>query len=902
MRGRVPGGARDAGARPEGDRPLTLQPDRTLSHYRLVEKIGEGGMGVVWKALDTTLDREVAVKVLPETFSGDPDRVARFEREAKLLASLNHPNIATLHGFDRSEKTGFLVMEFVPGESLARRIGKGPIPLEEALPVLLQISEGLEAAHEKGVIHRDLKPANIRLTPEGRAKILDFGLAKAFAAESEADPDASRSPTLTAAATQRGEVMGTAAYMSPEQARGRPVDRRADIWAFGCVLYEVLAGRRVFTGETVSDTLAAVLRGEPEWEAIPAGTPAAIRTLLRRCLDRDPKRRLRDIGEARVVIQDALGGAGEEEAITAAPAEPARRARPAILLAAGVVLGAALASLVAWSVLAPSAPAESPLRKFELEVENANPSPVISPDGGRIAYSEGGRLWIRDLDHLEPREIPGSDGGAAPFWSPGGDWLGYSASGRLWKVPSSGGEPAAISDLPQGIDRSAGGAAWGADGTIVFTTGNTGLLRVPAQGGDPEPFLEPGSDEVDFHNVSALPGGRGWLFVVHAREGSSGETLDLYADGERKEIHHLSGQVLFRPVYAPTGHILYRRFGTNPGIWALPFSLSSLEATGRPFLVAAGGRSPSVASDGTLVYVGSGSVSSQLVWVDREGNVESRIGEPQRFTFPALSPDGRRVAVVSVGGSAQDIWTYDVATGARTRLTFEEGAEMFPAWSPDGKQIVYTSGAQVGAETVLKMKASDGSGEWRELVSGFAASFSPDGRFLAYVELNEEGSPDLMCLPLDGEGEPRPLLRTEYNEMFPQVSPDGRYVAYQSNESGTYEIYLTGFPVGEGKWQVSVQGGLTPRWSRSGDEIFFFEGHDMMAVQVATEPSLRLGTPRRLFTHEPAGFPVFEGLTEGFDVSSDGERLVMVTSAAGVDGRTRITVVQNWFAEFRERE
>ncbi|MFQ5930211.1 MAG: protein kinase, partial [Acidobacteriota bacterium] len=491
---------------------------KTISHYRVLEKLGEGGMGEVYRAEDTNLGREVAIKVLPDLFAQDPQRLARFEREAKLLASLNHPNIAAIHSFEHADGLHFLVLELVEGETLAERVAKGPLPVEEALEICRQVAEGAEAAHEKGVIHRDLKPANVKITPEGQVKVLDFGLAKALEGETPA-ADISHSPTLTEEMTRSGVILGTAAYMSPEQARGKAVDKRADIWAFGCVLYEGLVGRQVFGGETVTDIIGAIVHKEPDWNVLPEKTPWNIRALLRRCLEKDPDLRLRDIWDVRIEIKQALSGAVEKLPDLAVARQPVWTLRRTLLLVSGMVLVTAVAGVIGW-ILKPAP--ELPLHKFELAVDSLEAgieTPLaVSPDGKKVVYVSAGRLWIRELDQLEPRQLSRSEEARLPFWSPDSAFVGYVAAGKLWRVPVSGGESTTISDLQGGLVGGAG-ATWGSNGQIVFSRGGTGLLEVSARGGDPQPLLElDPKSEGDFHQPHFLPDGRGVLFVVHRKQ------------------------------------------------------------------------------------------------------------------------------------------------------------------------------------------------------------------------------------------------------------------------------------------------------------------------------------------------------------------------------------------------
>jgi serine/threonine protein kinase len=870
---------------------------KTLSNYEVREQIGAGGMGEVYLARDTRLGRDVALKLLPPVFSGDPERVGRFEREAKLLASLNHPHIGAIHGLERAGSNHFLVLELVDGEDLSQRLGRGPFEIEEALALALQITQALEAAHEQGVVHRDLKPANVKVTPEGRVKVLDFGLAKALETDGAPD-DISHSPTvLHTGGTVQGVILGTAAYMSPEQARGKAVDRRADIWAFGCVLYEMLTGRQTFEGETVSDTLASVLKSEPDWSALPDGIPAAVRRLLRRCLEKDPRRRLRDIGEARIVLENVIEGRADEEVPLAAAATPPGKPTTWRLALAGLAILVPLAALASW-MLKPSGP-EPPLRKFDVTSEDASDDPPhdarISPDGRSVAFVRGDRLWVRDLDQLESREMDGTDGALAPFWSPDGTHLGYLASSRIWKIPVGGGRPVSVCDA-QGDFVGGRGGTWAADDRIVFSRGNTGLLEVPAVGGDATVLLElDASKESDLHQPCFLPDGKSVLFVVHRLEGGP-DTIDLLTENGRKRLLQLPGQIVWDPVYSGTGHILFHRSPTNAGIWALPFSHSKLEVTGEAFLVTPDGDEPSVSQDGTLAMRrGGGALRRQLVWVNREGQVEEVLSEPlQGVITPVLSPDGRRAAYSASEGENRDIWINDLARGTRTRFTFEASIEWSPAWSADGGRVAWS-----GIGGSIMWKAADGTGAIDTLARGMGPSFTKDGTRMVYSLQGENTRTDLWYVELDAKEEPVVFLQTPARERNPDVSPDGEYVAFESNETGRNEIYIKRFPSGEGKWQVSVNGGFWPRWSGSGDRLFFREGESIMEVDVTFEPSLTLGTPREVFSGGESDLVMAGWLA--YDVTADGNRFLMLQDVTPEDTHATVTVVQNWFSEFASK-
>jgi tRNA A-37 threonylcarbamoyl transferase component Bud32/dipeptidyl aminopeptidase/acylaminoacyl peptidase len=881
-----------------------MDAGQELLHYRLVEKIGEGGMGVVWKALDTTLSREVALKILPEAFAADPERLARFEREAKFLASLNHTNIATLHGLHEAAGVRFLTMELVEGEDLSRVLARNPISVGDALNVASQVADALEAAHEAGVVHRDLKPANIQITPQGQVKVLDFGLAKAFESDpASGDPASSLSPTMTSAGTMVGVLLGTAGYMSPEQAKGKSVDRRADIWAFGVVLLEMLTGKRTFHGETVSETLAAVMMSTPDLDGLPRQAPASLRRLLNRCLEKDPRQRLRDIGEARITIEGLLSGHAEPDSDVEGAAGSAGRRRIAPWLAAGLALGAVVAGLAAWTLKPAPRP---PLRKLDVAVKDSSRlggravEVCISPDGTRVAYRAEKMILIRPLDRLEPIAVEVSDDPQLLFWSPDSKWLGYGADGKLWKVPASGGESTAITEL-QGSLVGGRGASWGDDGTIVFSRGGTGLLEVSSRGGDFKTLLEIDPDtEGDLHEPSVLPGGKGVLYVIHRLDGDP-DTLALLSGGESRVLLKIDGQNLWHPTYSSTGHILYRREPNNAGIWALPFSLDSLEVRGDPFLVAPDGDDPSVSADGTLVYVrGAAMRTSQLVWFDREGRSLGQIGQPQEnLIFPELSADGNRVAVSSSENDNRDIWIHDAERATRTRLTFDVDADYAAAWTADGNYVAVTRNAS-GASSIY-IKAADGTGDEQPFGRGELPAFSPDGKGVAVVVRNEESNRDIAYLPLEERtpGAPTTLVESAASEDGPSISPDGRYVAYFSDESGDDEVYLKRFPGGEGKWQVSARGGKWPRWNPAGGELFFVQGPNLMSVTVETASSPRLGTPVPLFSTEKTDV-LFAG-PRMYDVAPDGQRFVGIQNLGNADDQRGVTVVENWLEEFRER-
>jgi Tol biopolymer transport system component len=848
--------------------PMTLVTGARLGPYTIGAAIGRGGMGEVFRAHDPRLNRDVAIKVLPEAFANDPDRLARFEREAQVLASLNHPNIAHVHGLEEGQGVRGLVMELVEGRTLAEVIkaaGTRGIPIGAALPIARQIAEALDVAHEKNIVHRDLKPANIVVSPDGTVKVLDFGLAKAMApADAAIATDVMNSPTYTGRLTEVGVVLGTAAYMSPEQAKGLAVDRRADIWAFGAVLFEMLSGRRAFDGDTSVDIVASVVTKEPEWEWLPPGIPDSVTHVLHRCLEKDPKRRMRDIGDARAELETASASTPVSQRVMTKPA--ARRF--AFIPGVGIAFGLALGTVIGRQWLAPSPSAPTPV-KFDIVVADRS-HPVISPDGTKLALASAKGITVRDLDSLAARELPGTEGAQTPFWSPDSSAVVYGAKGSLWRVMAAGGPPSLlVSRLPsEAWDQDAGGV-FTSDGGIVFTNGASPLMRAPAAGGDATTLVDiDPADDLHFHNVRGLPDDRGFLFVTHRKAGY--DTIELAAGGKRQRLLRFEGALLTYPAYSPSGHILFTRSLTSPGLWALPFSLSTLSVTGEPFLVDAAASNASISRTMRLAYVPRADTPpSRLTWLDRTGKEVGRVEElhviDRNF---ALSPDGTHVAFAERTAEKWDIWTHAFKTGERRRLT-ADGYGRWPVWTPDGRSIVYTSGPPTGAAT-LKRVAADGSGPLGDVATGREHSLSRDGRFVFY-----QRDFDIFYRPFEG-GEEVAFFKSPAREQTPRLSPDGRFLLFFQREPKAFAplAFLKPFPTGEAMVPLGFAS-LAASWSADGTKIYYMTAPDVFEVDVRTTPGVRAGIPRRLFSLRPLGT---SGAFPTFDVTPDGQRFLTLVS------------------------
>ncbi len=887
---------------------------KRFGHYRVGEQLGHGGMGEVYVADDLNLNRKVALKFLPDAFTGDLERMARFEREAKLLASLNHPNIAAIYGLEQAEGKRFIVMELVEGETLAQRLGKGRLSVDEGLGVCRQIAEGLEAAHEKAVIHRDLKPANVMITEGNKVKILDFGLAKGLSGETQT-AEASQSPTITEAMTQPGIVLGTAAYMSPEQAKGKAVDKRADVWAFGCILYECLTGKRAFEGETVTETLAAILKSEPEWARLGPNLHPRIRFLLERCLEKETRNRYGSSNDARVEIEKCLSDPGGVSAKT--PAVTGARSTLRLILpwvAIAIVAAAIItAAVTVWKLRTPE-PSFARLSVMAPEgtiIATDNTSAAISPDGRYLVFSAADsagstRLWIRPLDLLTAQPLSGTEDAIFPFWSPDSRFIGFFADRKLRKVRVPGGQPETICDAPNGR-----GGTWSRDDVIVFAPLATGpLTRVSANGGEAVIVAspDPTRHETALRFPCFLPDSRHFLYVSLPRRKGGFEVRVGTLDSKENARLMTADSA---PVYAEPGYLLFGRGGR---LLAQRFDPSHLKLSGEA--ASLGNVLPLSQSEGApllnppagdmLAQVAAKLPNTQLTWLDRSGRQSGTVPlPPGRYAFPFPSPDGRLAAVTKLtNASTYDLWVVDLQRGVPSRLTFDGSAVSGSAsllWSPDGSYIVFQCNP-TGPYDIYQVLAS-GTGRPEPLyqssvVLKYPAALSPDGKFLAFTQDDESNGWDLWLLPLEGERKPIPYLRTPFQEFGSAMSPDGRWLAYSSDETGTAEIYVSSFPNPREKHRITISGGAEAQWSQDGREMLIYTGGftptaggAILSVEVETIPTFKVGTPRVLFTAQPD--------MAGLHATRDLQRFlaaVPIEKAAPPS----ITVILNWQAGLKK--
>ena len=898
---------------------MALATATRIGPYEVIAQIGAGGMGEVYRARDAKLNRDVALKILPEAFTLDGDRIARFRREAQVLASLNHPNIAQIYGFEDSGSTHALVLELVEGPTLADRIAKGPILLDEALPIAKQIAEALEAAHEQGIIHRDLKPANIKLRDDGTVKVLDFGLAKAMEPVSSINPTLSVSPTITTPAqmTGVGMILGTAAYMSPEQAKGRPADKRSDVWAFGCVLYEMLTGKRAFDGEDVSDTLATVLKSEPVWNALPSGTPVVMRTILQGCLDKARKSRMPDISVVRYLLDGGIVPPASSSAVNGTAT--GRRTvvvwrLTAALLTVAMVAGAAgvylrrspVPVITRFFVVAPD-------KQTFRTGQSVAASAVISPDGRRLAFTAqdpAGKtaLWVRPMDSLIAQPLVGTADAQFPFWSPDSRFIGFFAAGRLLKIDVGGGPPQTICTCD---GRS---ASWSRAGTIAMAGGfGSGLLSVSAAGGVPTPLTRLAANDRTHQAPFFLPDSRHLLYYsVTTSSPLNGLYMFSLETGESKRLIASTTGGIYDPA---SRSLLFVREGT---LLAQPFSEKTLTVSDEAVPIAEhvesgtlGFAGFSVSETGTLVYgVGSlGAAGLQMVWVDRQGKVIEPAGPEGNYRGLDLAVDGKRIAAHRHDGDGGDVWITDLARGTTSRFTFDASQDnSSPIWSPDGTRVAF--GALRGGKWGLYVKTEDGAGGDERLIESdiqiLPMSWTPDGRSVVYQVNKPNSGRDVFSVEVSGDRKPVPVLNSPFNQSHPQVSPDGKWVAYHSNETSRNEIYVRPFPSGAGKWQVSAGGGEFARWRSDGRELFYMSANTrgkMMAVNVRSGGSrFASDAPRALFDTGYVNLP-HTGNYHTYAVSRDGQRFLIPRppASAVADAAPLVAVVLNWAAAIEKK-
>jgi Tol biopolymer transport system component len=891
---------------------MPLAAGTKIGPYVVDVPIGAGGMGEVYRARDTKLNRDVALKILPSAFAQDRERLARFEREAQVLAKLNHTHIAQVHGLEELDGAPALVMELVEGPTLEERLNAtGALPLDEALAIARQVADALEAAHEQGIVHRDLKPANIKVRPDGTVKVLDFGLAKALDnTTGSGDLNLANSPTITTPAmTTHGMILGTAAYMSPEQARGKPVDKRADIWAFGLVLFEMLTGRSGFAGETVTDTLAAVVTRDPEWSALPPATPPHVRRLLARCLIKDPRQRLRDVGDARLEL-DPQAHAATAPPPDTRPAASAWARRIPWVIAAGS-LGLAAAVMLRPDVQPVDGGAARPTRFVVMPPESGaldvpgtmrtSGAVSLSPDGRRLAFlstAPGGRLWIRDLASAEPTLIKGTEGAQLPFWSPDGRTLGFFGATGLRKIDLDTGTVHAVAG---GTVTGPRGATFNQAGTILFTDDTRrGIQRIMAGSTTAQMTTSLDASRGDRNHLwpTFLPDGKRFLFLVMTNEDA---TTGIYAGSLESKESRFVTQADSNVSYIHPGWLLFMRASV---LLAQPFDVERGVTTGEPVTIVqqvaynqTNRRGEFTASNtGVLAYALGGANTVRLAWFDRSGK---NIGEVSGNGHMDISFDDTRVVAdrFDPQNGMRDVWVFDQTRGAQTRLTFSPVNDWVPVFSPDAATVVFTSDRDTPNVAQLYQKATNGSGREELLLKTNSAKhhldWSPDGRFLAFEQNGAEGVPDLWMLPMTGDRQAVPVMESPFREAQPSFSPDSKLLGYTSNESGVFEVYVQTFPLSGGKWQISTSGGTQPQWRRDGKEMYYLaaDGKIMVVDVDLQKPSF--GVPRALFQSSIAG----DSTTEHYAVTSDGQRFLMQDSATLVRG---FTVVLNWMADLRK--
>ena len=883
-----------------------LKSGTKLGSYEILACLGKGGMGEVYRARDTRLNRIVAIKILAHRLADRSELRERFEREARTIASLNHPHICTLHDIGQQDGIDYLVMECLEGETLASRLAKGRLSLEQTLQYAIQIADALDKAHRKGVTHRDLKPGNIMLTQSG-AKLLDFGLAKLKQEVSPETATISQIQSANQPITAQGAIVGTLLYMAPEQLEGKETDARTDIFAFGTVVYEMATGKKAFEGKSQASIIAKILESEPPpISSLQPMTPPALDHAVKKCVAKEPADRWQsasDLHDELKWIAEAGSQSAAPEATTVGRARLLRRW--ALVSSLACLIAATITGFAVWKLKPTLVPLRQTVTRFvisllpgeELSRGAGAASPVaLSPDGTQLVYSaiQGGspQLYVRSLDSLQDKPIAGTEGASAPFFSPDGQWVGFFAEGKLKKVPVTGGSPVVLCEVGGGF-----GASWGNDDTIFFAPGSmSGLWRVSAKGGTPQPFteLDRQNGEISHRSPRVLPGGKAVLFTVWTGPGWDEQQIQLkiVATGERRLLVR-GGET---GSYMPTGHVVYERAGT---LMAVPFDIARLEVAGSaPVSLAEGVKEGgeeayyAVSYNGLLAYVpGSPAQFEQsLIWVDRDGKVEPLPAPPRNYSTLRISPDGQEVAL-GIDGAQSDVWLYNLARRTFTRLTFE-GSSQIPIWTPDGKRVTYRA-TRAGTRNLF-WRMADGSGAEERLTTGegnqTAASWSPDGKALGYYVVQGDTTAAAMwVLEVGGDRKPRPILPNSFNEFGPRFSPDGRWLAYFSDESGRFEVYVLPYPGPGGRWQVSADGGAIPVWNRNGRELFYRSGDRMMAVDVTLQPSFSAGEPKMLFEGQYAG---------AYDVSPDGQRFLMLKPVEEAAPR-QINVVLNWTEELK---
>jgi eukaryotic-like serine/threonine-protein kinase len=894
---------------------MSLKSGTQLGPYEIQSAVGAGGMGEVYRARDTRLDRTVAIKVLPLHLADRSELRERFEREARTIASLNHPHICTLHDIGQQDGIDYLVMEYLEGETLAQRLLKGPLPLEQVLQYAIEIADALDKAHRKGVTHRDLKPGNIMLTKTG-TKLLDFGLAKLKQGVAPANVQLSELPTAPDPLTAQGTIVGTLQYMAPEQLEAKQVDARTDIFAFGVVVYEMATGKRAFEGKSQASVISAIISSDPPpMSTLQPMTPPALDRVVKKCLAKDPEERWQNAHDLMSELKWIAEGGSQAGVSVPTAATKGIRAlgRRGLILSVGtLLLVAVVTGLAVWNLKPSPPPSPQPVSRTVIALPpgqqlaglDSGPAVALSPDGTHLAYvaRQGGaqQLYLRAMDTLEARPIPGTEGGVSPFFSPDGQWLGFFAGRKLKKISMSGGAALTLGDVAVPY-----GASWGSQGMIAFTPRNGSVLQlVQDAGGTPQPLTRFEKGEASHRWPEFLPGGKAVLFAA----GQSGiafsdaqVAVQAVGTGERRNL--IQGMY---PRYAPFGHLVYVQGGS---LMAVPFDPQRLAVTGTAVPVVegvlqstvSGAAQYSFSATGSLIYVPGGNQAAQLrlVWVNRNGAAQPLAAPEHAYVFPRLSPDGRRLAV-NIQEQETQVWLYDLSRDTLTRLTFEGNMNLNPAWTPDGKRIVFNSNKE-GSQNLF-WQLADGSGGLERLTNSeylhVPMSWSPDGQLVAFFEITPTTGYDIWVLRM-GDRKAQPFLRTPFNESVPRFSPDGRWLAYVSDESGRWEIYVQPYPGPGGKWQISTEGGTEPAWNPNGRELFYRSGDKMMAVEIATQPSFAVGKPRMLFEGQYQASPA---TGPNYDVSPDGQRFLMLKpSEAREAAPTQINVVLNWFEELKRR-